>query len=554
VKRKREIATGLLVLAIATVFGQETPPPAQTPPDEKKDEQAAKPPVEPKASVILGWSSWNLNGNENKFRQYATAPKGFFLRELTFAPTLARHDAFFNVQAPWQDDYRLDGTIRLSNGATTIRATDNQNRFSSPDPSVLTGNTRHITAASVSQKITPDFSVSMHSQMDQQDINFPAPLDPLHQRTRIWDATAQGSLWRDGFVQLKYTDWQYWDRTNVLPDTNMHQWSAGMSHQLGERLSLNGNYTNSNIHQSTLSQSSRVEAWSFSGDFLLSDNTSLMAEMRSEKLNLPTVQNAYDRSRQLTRGRIVHHFGQGWTGQFGYSRLALERVTSEHTFVDVPKWHSFDFRVSGKLAPSLRLTAKGSRQSMEGSAGMVTEDPRALYWRNRWSGELKLDASGEFVNGYLVFAVRDNRNDVRDVRVRNQNLTFGATYQAKPELELYFESSYDMWSGTTSDPLAPDLNAYFPDGTTFTLGANWTITNRMFATGNYTLFNTSNDNPLGLPGGNIRGSFFTGSLNYKTTGGFELGLTLAPWQYSDRLYPGMGYNTGLIQLNARARF
>ena len=37
-------------------------------------------------------------------------------------------------------------------------------------------------------------------------------------------------------------------------------------------------------------------------------------------------------------------------------------------------------------------------------------------------------------------------------------------------------------------------------------------------------------------------------------GGYELGLTFAPWQYSDRLYSNLGYNTGLFQLTARAKF
>lgn len=550
--RKREIATGLLILAIATVFGQQAPQ-DQAKPDDKKDAQAAKAPEEPKPSAVLGWSGWGLSGNENKFRQYATAPKGLFLKEFSYSPTFGAHDAFIDIKAPWQDDYRLDGTIRLNHGSTILTGTDYRTRFFDADPSVLQGNERVVYGEGVRQKVTRDFGVSFQERMDTQDQNFPAPTDPLHQRTRIWTAAANGSLWKDGFLDFSYTDWRYWDRTQVLPDTNMQTWNAGYMQQFGN-MALNGSYARSQIHQPTLGEESKVEAWSAGGTFLLGDDTTLIGQIRNEKLTLPNVQSAFDKSRDMTRARIVHSFGSGWSGQFGYSRLALERVNADHTFIDVPKWHTFDVQFAGRLSPALRLSAKGSRATMQGSAGMETDDPRALYWRNRWNGEIKLDASGEFVNGFVVFGIHDDRNDVRDVHVRNQNLTFGATFEVKPELEFYFESSYDQWSGFTSDPLNPDLGQFFPDGATFTLGSNWTIDEHWVATGNFTLFNTSNDNPLGLAAGNVRGTFFSGSLNYKTPSGYELGLTFAPWKYSDRLYQNLGYNTGLIQLTAKARF
>lgn len=551
-KRKREIATGLLFLAIATVFGQDPPPtdPGQT--DPAQEGKTAKAPEEPKASVILGWSSWGLRGNENKFRQYATAPKDLFIREMSFAPTFRdRHDAFLQVKAPWQDDYRFEGAVRLNNGTTYLAGSDQRNKFFNTDPSVLNGNQRAVASGEIRQSITPNFGLAVASRMDQQDVHFPAPLDPLHQRTRTSTATAQGSLWKDGFVSLNFTDWQYWDRTNILSDTNMKRWSAGISQDFGDRFSLRGSYSNSRIEQI---ETNRIEAWTFGGQFHFDDATTLFGEFRNERLSLPTVDNAYVRNRDVIRGRVVHRFGAGWTGQLGYSHLAIERVNATQTFVDVPKWHNFDLQVSGRLSPSVRLTAKAARSTMQGGAGMETTDTRALYWRNRWSGEIKFDASSELINGYLSFGFHDDRNDVRDVRVRNQNITFGAAFQAKPELELYFESSTDLWSGNTSDPLAPDLNAFFPDGTTFTMGANWTINDRAYATANYSLFRTFNDNPLGLPDGNVRGNFFTGSFNYRTPLGFELGLTLAPWQYSDRLYPGLGYTTGMVQLSAKGRF
>ncbi len=539
-----------MILAIATAFGQQAVPPA----DQGKTEAKASPQTIPMLNVDVGWSFWGVSGNQNKFRQYASSPRGLFLRDLSYAPTFGRNGAVLDLKAPWMDDYRLNGIVRFNNGSTYLRASDQRNRFFDPDPSVLNGDERRVSEGEARQQISTNFGVSFRERMDQQDQNFPAPADPLHQRTRIWNAAAQGSLWRDGFVDLSYTDWRYWDRTQVLQDTNMQTWSAGAMQQLGDGITIHGSIARSLIHQPAISTTDSIDSWSAGGAVLLGDDTTLIGDVQNEKLDLPVIQSAFDKTRDMAHARIVHSFGSGWSGQAGYSRLAVERVNADHTFVDTPKWHTFDVQFGGKLSPSVRMTAKGSRETMQGGAGMETDDPRALYWRNRWSGEVKLDATSDQINSYLVFGIHQDRNDVRDVNVRNQNLTFGATFEVRPELEFYFESSYDLWSGTTSDPQSPNLGQFFPDGTTFTVGSNWTIDERTYATANFTLFNTSNDNPLGLPGGNVRGNFFTGTLHYKTPAGFELGLTFAPWKYSDRLDPFTGYNTGLVQLTAKARF
>jgi len=554
-KSKREIASGLLILAIATVFGQQTPPQDQSKTDDQ-NAQAAKTPPPLKLDVDLGWSAWGLSGNENKFRQYATAPKGLFIRDLSYQDTfLGKNDAMLDAKSPWQDDFLLNGIVRLNSGMTYIDASEQRNRFFDPDPSVLTGNERLLYQGGIRQKVTQNFGVSFQENFDEQQQNFSAPYEPLNQKTRIWNGAGQGSLWKDGFVDLSYTNIQYWDRTEVLPDTNTQTWNAGLMQQIGDTFSVNGSVAQSLIRQPGVgTDKSSVDAWSAGGEWLLGDSTSLIGQMQNEKINLPTVQNAFDKQRDMAHARLVHSFGGGWSAQFGYSKLAIERVNADHTNVDNPTWHTFDVQLTGRLSPSVRLTAKGSRETMQGVAQMETDDPLGLYWSNRWNGEIKLDATSDQINSYVVFGIHEDRNDARDVNVRNQNLTYGATFEVQPQLEFYVESSYDLWSGNTTDPANPNLGQFFPDGTTFTTGTNWTMDEHTYLSANYTLFNTNNDNPLGLPGGNVRGNFFSGSVHYKSPSGYEFGLTFAPWQYSDRLYQGMGYNTGLIQLTARAKF
>src|SRR5436190_1096114 len=117
----------MMILAIASVFAQTTPPQDQkTEPGKAPAEQAAKPPEPAKINVNVGWTSWDLSGNSHKFRQYATAPKGFFNRDLAYAPSTAdgQHDAFIDLRSPWNDDYRLEGILRLNNGTTYIAAAD----------------------------------------------------------------------------------------------------------------------------------------------------------------------------------------------------------------------------------------------------------------------------------------------------------------------------------------------------------------------------------------------------------------------------------------------
>ncbi len=537
--------------------------PAQQSPDTKPNQAQvnARTPQSPNApslridtDVTSGWSSWGLTGNRNKFRQYATPAHGFDLAELRLAITdLTRNDVRLDFQGVGDDDYRATGLVRLNAGTTKVWAADSRNHFFDPDPSVTQESRRRVSEGYVWQKLLPDFAIQFRSRLDDQREAIAEPIGQLSQTTRTSTISARGSIWRNGFVELGYADTRYVDNTAVLPTTATQSVNAGVSQQFGDSLTLGGSYGHTRISQPGLPVDT-IREFGFGGSGVLDRSTNLLVSYRNEGIEMPSVTFAFDRRRQQAKARIVRRLGSGWSLQAGYSQLATERVIDDHTAVGVGRFHTLDFELDGRLSRSSRISAKVSREAMQGAFQMEVLDPRALYWNGRWDARLKVDAHNELANVYLVFDWHQNRNTVRDVTVKNQGLTIGAEWNPKPELEFYSEISTDIWSGRTTDPLSPDLGAFFPDAVTLTLGANWTINAKTWATGNYTFVNSQNGDPLGLAGTSIWGSYFTGTLHYRVGTDHELSLTFAPGQFSDLASPQSGYRTGLVRLTAKARF
>jgi hypothetical protein len=536
----------LAMVAVCAASGQDQPPVKEPEPAQQTATEPAKPRIQ------LGWSGWNLKGNAHKFRQYATPAEGFFVREVGYDwwQGAMRDGAGFYFLTPGEEDYRGRASLSLRNGATRIVADTDRARFFDRTPILIGGSQRQASEGYIRHDITPDLSLTFRARMDQEDHNFEPPKDPLRQRTRMWNLSAAGSLGA-GFADLSYTDWRYFDRTNVLPDTEMQRWGVSYTHPLTPNANITGSFVRNTIRQT--GSDNTVEGWSLNGDWDVNDSTAFIFDARRENLDLPSVTNAYVRKRSLARGRIIHRMG-AWTAQLGYGRFDFERVRGDQLFVDVPKWHTFDARLSGRLSPSVRMTARVARHTMDGSAQMLTLDPRALYWDERAFGEVKFDLSRELFNGYLVYSFRENKNDVRDTQVRNHSLTVGGSWQAAPQLEVFFEGTNDMWSAKSGDPENPNLDQFFGDGTAFTIGGNWAINPQAYASASFTHLGSRNDNPLGVLDANIRASFVTASFNYRLPSGMEVGLTFAPWRYSDRSFSAMGYNSFLINLVGNVRF
>lgn len=556
VKRNREFATGLgLILCLSTVSAQQdTAPPPEKSGDDQKEQPAEAAPKQEMPTLSVGYADWGLRGNSHKFLQYATPARGLFIRQFRYAPSMMdlRHQAVLDARAPFEDDYRLTGQVRLNYGGTYAELSDSRSRFYDPVPLVIDQSQRYITEGFISHKVTPSLAVSFRGQMDQQDKAFEPPLNSFHQRTRTWNAAIQGTVGQKGFVDASYTDLRYWDRTDVLPDTETQRWSLGYSHQVAPNLNLSGSLGHSRIHQN-FGQTNTVNNWSIGGQWNPTDSTMVMASLQNASMDLPSVDNGYVRRRGIGKIRVVQRW-ENWSAQLSFTRSNLERLTDDHLFIETPKWNNWEGSITGRLTEWLRVTGRFTSQRMENRVTMQTEDPRALYWTSRSTGQVKLDASSEFLSGYFIFGGQENHNGPRNTTIRNQNFTFGATWQARPELELYFESSTDNWSASTPDAAAGTLRGYFPDGTTITVGGAWALAPNASLVANYTRFVTNNDNVLGLRDGNVRGSMFTGTFRYQVRDGLDLSLTYAPWSYTDRVYSPSSYNSGFLSISASLKF
>lgn len=551
-KNFTKFGTALAILAGAAVLRAQDEPGGQD--ETKSDPEVAESKAKPNSVLAeLGWASWDVDGSRSRMRQYATPPDGLYIKKLSWGPWLPNlaHGANLTVLTPGEDDYRYGGEVYVNYGQTYVDFGGSRHKFVELSPFVLPDSDREFSGGSLRHLVTRNFAVQLGAQLDEQNRTKESPLDPLHQRTRTYNAAIEGQFGA-AHLGLGLTNWNYFDRTNVLPDTEANVWSLSYAQDLSPALSLGAQYVRSDIDQGS-DRNSEVETMRFNGAFDIGEYTGLTFDFRKSEYDLPVVQNAYVRERSFGRARLSHAWS-GWNFQVGYAKEDIERVRRDQTFVDTPSYHTFEFKANGRLSPNVRASVKGQRRSMDGSATMQTTDPRALYWRNRWTLQTKLDVATENAFGYLVYSFREDKNNVRDTQVRNHAITLGGTLQIRPEVDLFFEAASDNWSAQSADPEAFNLDSYFPDGSTYTVGLNWAIRPELSAGISYVEFGTRNDNPLGLRDNNVKGRFLTTSLRYRLPIGLELGLNLAPWSHSDRAQRELDYRSTYITLTGGLRF
>lgn len=535
---KRQILASFLLTAGGPAWAQDS---------------TATPPVHSAPLIEVGWTARHVSGNLHRYLQYATSPEGFYLREFSYDPWALDFSTAgsFLVRTPGEDDYLAAGDMKFFHGRTWLAANARRNKFFDPDPTVLDKSQRTVLEGYARQKFGNDFSVALNAWRDEEDQYFPAPADALRQRTYNFTGEAGGSF-LGGFGQLTFTNWRYFDRTNVLPDTDVKLYGVSYARELFPNMNVEGSFFRSDIKPSG-GVKNKVETVGVNASWDLSDATTALFQYRRERLDLPTVQNAYVRDRGYGRGSLIHRW-KGWQGEFSYRQMDIERVRADRTYVDTPTTHTFEGRLSGRISDNVRMTLRGVRETLDGKYGMTTDDPRALYWRNRVYGQLAFDATMENSNAYLQLTYNEDRNDPRHSKVRNRVLTIGGSTQPSANLDLYAEATNDSWTGRTNDQNNPNLNEYFPDAGMWVIGANVNVNPDLWWNLNYSEFFNDNANPLALPAGNVRGRFLTAGVHYRAKAGYEIGLSFAPWKYTDNLYAQTGYESTLITLSANVKF
>jgi hypothetical protein len=158
------------------------------------------------------------------------------------------------------------------------------------------------------------------------------------------------------------------------------------------------------------------------------------------------------------------------------------------------------------------------------------------------------------VDGYAILSQKDENNSQRATSVHNKIFTIGGSWQSRPDLTIYAETTSNWWSANSLDPQATQLGLYFPNGSDLVFGANWNVNPTLTATASYSEIWSDNSNPLQLADGNYTGRFITVGGNVRAKNGNVYGITFAPWRYTDRVDSLRNYTTALVTLTARFQF
>ncbi len=506
------------------------------------------------AGIEVGFSHWSLDGNSNKFRQYATPPRSLFLRSIRYTPTfksLSSDAGQFVLKGLGEDDYRAAGNLDTLFGRARFEFNASRNRFYEPTHFLVGESKREVEEGAFKYLLTNDFALSLRYRMDRQDRIFESPRLPYYQRTRYWDAVAEGKI-GDAQLSLGYADWRYFDRTDIRPDTFVKRWNARYLWESNSKFGLEGGIARFSVKQPGR-PSADVETLALNADWAISAVTDLSLQLRRDKLDLPVVQNAWVRERRIGVANLTHRW-RGWNINLGFRQQESERLRKDQTFVDTPRWRTFEVRLSGRVAPQWRLTLRGSTQHLTHPPTMVTTDPRQLFWDDRRFAQLKLEGGSPLLNGYLILTHRRWDNDIRAVELTTNSLTLGGSWQASKRLNLFAEYAYEAWKAKSEMTQFPTLDNFVPNSRATTIGLSWVIDKRTFLSAAFTEFVTNNDNPLLLRDGNYRGRFLTTSLRYRFPAGYEVALTVAPWRYRDRVVDLMDYDATVVMVSGSARF
>ncbi len=504
--------------------------------------------------LIPSWQQWNLDGNAQKFRQYGTPARGFSLTLFRFSPSLRfpTSDAgSLLLKGLGDDDYRAEGGLDLWFGRTRLSFDLSRHRFYDSTFVPVRESQREVQESTAKYALTSDFALSVRYRMDRLDRHFESPLLPLHQRLRFWDALAEGRL-GEGRLSLGYTDFRYFDRTDVRPDTTVKRWHGRYLWEPTNTLGIEGQFVRSTIKQPAIPDGS-VETLSLWGDWVLNPATDLSLLLRRDKLDLPVVNNAWVRERRVGIATLTHRW-KNWTMQLGFRQQEVERFRRGQDFVDVPRWRTWEMRLSGRVYRNWRLTLRGNTQHLTHPPTMGTSDPRALFWDNRRFAQLRLEGGSPTLNGYLLLTHRRWDNDARLVELTTNTLTVGANWQVTNRLSLFGEYAYEAWRAKSEMVDFPTLDNFVPNSRVTTLGLSWAIDRRTFLSAAFTEYTTQNDNPLLLREGNYRGRFLTATLRYRFPIGYEIALTVAPWRYRDHVVDLMDYEATIVMVSGSARF
>lgn len=531
---------GILVLTVGA-WAQETPP-AEEP---AKDSEEIEIPVKWN-SISVGYYTWKASGSRIRMGQHGRVSEGVTLAELKYLNPVGEGHPYYSFL--WRGNPGRnsagEGVVILEGGQTILRASVRDRQYYA-DPSWVptTPSQDKIGTLSVEHQIKPNIGAFVSYQSIDRGQKFVGPKDSGHQRTRVVAGGVEGRI---GGLQagVTVTDRRTFDDTGRQPATLQRGVEGRLAGEIGNRLSLQGAMGYTRIEQAGRPKGD-VRTMAMAGHLDLGPSTYLQFNAGRDDLDIGQLtQNAYVRQRFNSGLRLNHKLGS-WALQFGFRHRETERVRDDRSFVDVPKWNTYDARLSGRLNNGIRVTLRGTWDDMTATARATGVDTRQLWWDDKAMGQLKLDGGNDVFTGYAAYTYRFRQNKARNVEVGQHNFALGGSYQFKQNLLGYAEWSYDSIRATGgAEGTSTTVDTFMPNSMSISAGLDWTLNERASFSATVNHFATNN----------WRGTQVTFQYRRRLSADHSLDVVVAPWRFEDRLYGLTGYETTFLGVRYTVKF
>lgn len=538
--RHRSILSLIAAAMLGTVAtAQDEPPKDAQPADES---QAAEP--APKLNNLrLRYTSSGIKGFRPRGLHHGYFASGLEIDELLLKTpgNDASYYSRFVGHGVGSRDYWMGGHVIFPGGGTRLVVSTQHRSYHVLAPTDTQRSTDAVTDATISQDLGR-FGVYANFQDNQRRVGREGPKPNLKPRVRRIAGGLDGNF---GSVQAGVLVQQneFTESAGTQRKTTSQTIGGHVSADIGDRLSVSGTGAYTRIRQNGLA-ASHVKTLGLAAEVALGDRTALQLDLVRQDISLPNVLSAYDRQRFTTGGRLITKLG-AWGFQFGLRHVEVERMRKDRTFVDVPKWNEFDFRLARRLGEGSRLTLRGNWSDLRATAVPNTTDTRQFLWDDKAMLQAKLDmVSGSFA-GYAGYTFRFRQNKQRNVQLDWHNFAVGGSYLFNDKVTGYAELSYDAFrGGSRVVNLGEALRPYFASSANFAAGVN--ITPNPETTYTAAIVTSASNN--------VYGSQLTLGYRRELRGDRSVQVEFAPWTTIDRLYRTTGYKTTIFSVMYSIKF
>jgi len=531
---------GILVLTVGA-WAQETPPAGEP----TKESEEIEIPVKWN-SISVGYYTWKASGSRIRMGQHGRVSEGVTLAELKYLNPVGEGHPYYSFL--WRGNPGRnsagEGVVILEGGQTILRASVRDRQYYA-DPSWVptTPSQDKVGTLSVEHQIKPNIGAFVSYTSSERGQRYVAPKESGRQRSRTVAGGVEGRI---GGLQagVTITDRRTFDDTGRQPATLQRGVEGRLAGEIGNRLSLQGAMGYTRIEQAGR-PAGGVRTMAMAGHLDLGPRTYLQFNAGRDDLDIGQLTaNAYVRQRFNSGVRLNHRLGD-WALQFGFRHRETERVRDDRSFVDVPKWNTYDGRLSGRLNNGIRVTLRGTWDDMTATARATGVDTRQLWWDDKAMAQLKLDGGNDVFTGYAAYTYRFRQNKARNVEVDLHNFALGGSYQFKPNLLGYAEWSYDSIRATGgAEGTSTTVDNFMPNSMSISAGLDWTLNERASFSAAVNHFATNN----------WRGTQVTFQYRRRISADHSLDVVVAPWRFEDRLYGLTGYETTFLGVRYTVKF